>query len=121
MPATTSDNNVDIEHKGIFFVRTTDVEDYLKIYRPIQLRQDKKTPTSPAYPCLNFGNSKGLSFDRVLIYPTQPILDWILKGKELAPMSKSKLYVAITRARYSVAIVYDYKDNTRIDGIMNYR
>ena len=121
LPATTSNNNVDIEHKGIYFVRPIDVEDYLKRYHPIQLRYDKRTKVCSAYPCLNFGNSKGLSFDRVLIYPTDPILDWILKGKELAPMSKSKLYVAITRARYSVAIVYDYNNNTQVTEILKYK
>jgi len=48
-----------------------------------------------------------LSFDRVLIYPTKPILEWIIgKSKELKIESRSKFYVAVTRARYSVAFVY---------------
>ncbi|BBL02804.1 hypothetical protein A5CBH24_01170 [Alistipes communis] len=121
MIATTSDNTSEIEHKGVYFLRQTDVEEYLQKYSPIQLRQSKSTDTHPAYPTLNFGVSKGLSFDRVLIYPTKPILDWIIRGIELKPTSKCKLYVAITRARYSVAILYDYNDNVNICGITKYK
>lgn len=70
---------------------------------------------------MNFGESKGLSFDRVLIYPTQPFCNWLFNiHSELAPTSRSKFYVAITRARFSVGIVYDYHSNTQIEGIMNY-
>ena len=121
MSATTSGNSVQIEHTGVYFLRPKDVEKYLKIYNPIQLRPSKSTDTHPAYPTLNFGIAKGLSFDRVLIYPTKSILDWLIKGIELKPISKCKLYVAITRARYSVAIIYDYQDNTHIDGIIRYK
>ena len=121
MIATTSDNTSEIEHKGVYFLRRTDVEEYLQKYSPIQLRPSKSTDTHPAYPTLNFGASKGLSFDRVLIYPTKPILDWIIKNKELQPTSKCKLYVAITRARYSVAVLYNYSDNENIYGITKYK
>jgi superfamily I DNA/RNA helicase len=55
---------------------------------------------------MNFGESKGLSFDRVLIYPTDPIQNWLRNNNSvIADTSRSKLYVAITRARYSVAFV----------------
>ena len=121
MSATASGNSVQIEHTGVYFLRSEDVEEYLQKYNPIQLRSSKSTDTHPAYQTLNFGVSKGLSFNRVLIYPTQPILDWIIRGIELKPTSKCKLYVAITRARYSVAIVYDYPDNTHIEGIILYK
>lgn len=71
---------------------------------------------------LNFGNSKGLSFDRVLIYPTKPIMDWIKNNSsDLAPTSRSKFYVAVTRAKYSVGIVYNYSDGEVIDGIEKYQ
>lgn len=64
---------------------------------------------------------KGLSFDRVLIYPTGPIVKWLKDNKaDLAPTSRSKFYVAITRARYSVGIVHDYDDNTNIEGVGKY-
>lgn len=81
----------------------------------------KRTKTADNYPAMNFGESKGLSFDRVLIYPTDPIKKWLQNhSSELAPTSRSKLYVAITRARYSVAFVYDFKDNESISSIKNF-
>lgn len=121
MSATTSGNNHLVEHLGVFFIRADDVGEYLNNFRPVQLRDRVTVVTHPQYQSINFGKSKGLSFDRVLIYPTQPIIDWILKGKELAQTSKAKLYVAITRARYSVGIIYNYTDKTQIDGIEKYK
>ncbi|MDR2409366.1 MAG: hypothetical protein LBE13_14800 [Bacteroidales bacterium] len=60
---------------------------------------------------MNFGESKGLSFDRVLIYPTKPFLDWLKNNSfDLAETSRSKFYAAITRAKYSVGIVVDNKE-----------
>jgi DNA helicase II / ATP-dependent DNA helicase PcrA len=70
---------------------------------------------------MNFGMSKGLSFDRVLIYPTVPIIKWLKNcSSDLAATSRSKLYVAITRARHSVAFVYDFKDSEQIAGMSKF-
>ena len=69
----------------------------------------------------NFGKSKGLTFNRVLIYPTNPIKNWIKDNNiELASTSRCKFYVAITRARYSVGIVYNYNDSENFKGIKKY-
>ena len=57
------------------------------------------------------GKSKGLTYDRVLIYPTADMLKWIENhSMQLASKTKSKFYVALTRARYSVAVIC--KNNT---------
>jgi DNA helicase II / ATP-dependent DNA helicase PcrA len=70
---------------------------------------------------MNFGESKGLSFDRVLIYPTKPIFYWLNNNNsDLAPTSRSKFYVALTRARFSVGIVYDYNDKTNLEHITKF-
>jgi superfamily I DNA/RNA helicase len=119
--ATTSGNNHQTGHDGIFLIKKLDVSDYLKKYSPMQLRDSAKTETDPNYRSMNMGESKGLSFDRVLIYPTKPILDWLANNdSELAPTSRSKLYVALTRARYSVGIICDYKDDLNVQGITKY-
>jgi superfamily I DNA/RNA helicase len=103
---TTSGNSNTTNHDGIFFVKNGDVADYLQQYQPMQLRDSKRTIVNENYSVMNFGESKGLSFDRVLIYPTAPILNWLKNNNsDLADISRSKLYVAITRARYSVAFV----------------
>lgn len=121
LTATTSGNTDKVEHRGVFLIRSVNVDEYLKIYNPIQLRYSIKSSTNENYPTLNFGNSKGLSFERVLIYPTKTINDWLIKNKELAQTSKCKFYVAITRARYSVAIVYDYDQDLNIEGVIKYK
>ncbi|WP_220271268.1 UvrD-helicase domain-containing protein [Sphingobacterium spiritivorum] len=110
--ATTSGNTTMTTHDGVFFVKEKDIENYLQKYQPIQLRNDsREKKIKENYRVMNFGESKGLSFDRVLIYPTKPFLDWLKDNStQLAETSRSKLYVAITRARYSVAIVNN-KDN----------
>lgn len=114
---TKSGNTSIGEHHGIFLVKKVDIERYLSEYSPVILRDSRKTSVSSNASVMNFGAAKGLTFDRVLIYPTQPIINWLKDSDgELAPISRSKLYVAITRAKYSVAFVYDYKDGESIVG-----
>lgn len=97
-------------HQGIFLVKPSSINEYLAQYEAVQLRDNKRAKgVNDVYRVMNFGASKGLTFDRVLIHTTEPIRKWMrtLKEEELAPSSKSKLYVAITRARLSVAFVAD--------------
>ena len=55
---------------------------------------------------MNFGESKGLTFERVLIYTTEAFVQWLKnRTAELKPDVRAKLYVALTRARYSAGIV----------------
>ncbi len=122
LPRTTSGNTNKLpEHAGVFLVKKRDVLYYLTKLKPAQLRYSRKTSVDENYFVRTFGDSKGLSFDRVLIYPTIPLIKWLENNQAaLAPTSRSKFYVAITRARYSVGIVYDYDDNTSIDGVEKY-
>lgn len=103
------------EHEGVFLVKEDDIENYFNRYKKITKLYYHKAE----YPDLNFGASKGLSFERVLIYPTQKIKNYIKNGNlsEIESI-KAKFYVAVTRARYSVGIVYNYDENeTYIEGI----
>ncbi|MBW6488630.1 hypothetical protein [Sulfurimonas sp.] len=102
----SSSQNDEVEHKGIFFIKESDIDIYLAQYQPLQLVWNRGTKVNTSFSVMNFGESKGLGFDRVLIYPTKPILDFVLKNKNLDGTSRAKFYVAITRARYSVAFVY---------------
>lgn len=111
---------ISTNHDGIFLIREKDVDDYLNAFPCcVQLRDSVREKRIRKYrDAVNFGNAKGLSFDRVLIYPTKPILNWIINSKaDLAPTSRCRFYVAVTRARYSVGIVYDYTDTECIYGI----
>lgn len=109
-------------HDGVFFVSSADVDEYLEKYTPIQLRESRKKAVNPNYPVITFGEAKGLTFERVLIYPTEPMTQWFFDHqKELKKQSRSKFYVAVTRARYSVAIVLDNKKNQIAEGIVDYK
>lgn len=93
-------------HEGVFLIRKKDVEKYCQSF-PVTILREKLA----AYPEWNFGKSKGLTFNRVLIYPTTPIINWLKdNNSDLPPSSRCKFYVAITRAKYSVGIVCDYQD-----------
>lgn len=93
-------------HDGVFLVHAADVDAYLETYRPVQLRDSKRTNVNGNYAVFNFGDSKGLTFDRTLIYPTAPMEKWVFDhNTELQPKSRARFYVAVTRARHSVAII----------------
>lgn len=128
-----SRQNKKTPHDGIFLVKKKDVKDYLQKYTPMQLRNDRSVPVDENYEVKNFGESKGLGFDRVLIYPTKGIIQFLKDGMlykkvkdkktgEIIVESKpafdiAKFYVAITRAKFSVGIVCDYDNETYIDGV----
>lgn len=118
---TTSGNNKRTSHDGIFLVREVDVDKYLSQHSPMQLRESRKKSIANDFSVMNFGESKGLSFDRILIYPTAPIIAWLKNNSsDLAPVSRSKFYVAVTRARFSVAFVYNYRDDEDIPGTIKF-
>ncbi|MDP2365435.1 MAG: hypothetical protein Q8M94_16905 [Ignavibacteria bacterium] len=120
------------EHEGIFLLKSEDVDKYIEKYKPVpQLVWDKTVKVSQNSLSITFGKSKGKTYDRVIIYPTENIKNWLRdkrfdftkvengKRKKIKDV-KEKFYVAITRARYSVAIVYDFTTDENIEGIQKY-
>ena len=108
-------------HEGVFLIKPNDVGKYLSIYNPVQLRWSSATKCNPHFQMRNFGESKGLSFNRVLIYPTKKMAEWIRDHRsELKNEVRAKFYVGITRARRSVAIILDYTPNETFKGIEKY-
>lgn len=107
---TTSSQFVVTDHDGVFLVRTDHVSEYLSVFGATQLRSDSRERGDQRYPIYNFGASKGLGFDRVLIYPTRDMVRWVFnRSVGLKPKTKAKFYVALTRARHSVGLVWDGK------------
>lgn len=101
-------------HDGVFFVSPDKINEYLKEFNPVQLRWNSLTKgTNPNFNIVNFGQSKGLTFERVLIYPTTGMIEWIKDNNftRLSTEARAKFYVGITRAKYSVGIVYDENYN----------
>jgi superfamily I DNA/RNA helicase len=119
----TSCREVPPVHAGVFLLRKGDYAEYLATVRPMQLR-DKTTSrgVDPASPVMNFGQSKGRGFDHVVIVPTVPMQKWLADPQsELKAQSRAKLYVAMTRARHSVAIVMDWKQEPLPAGFTLYK
>lgn len=103
-----SSQSTSTNHDGIYLVSSKDVDKYLNEFNPVQLRISSTKKTNPNYDVYNFGASKGLSFNRVLIYPTKKIIQWIKDHEyNLTDTTRAKFYVALTRARYSVGIICD--------------
>lgn len=99
-------------HHGAFIVKQSEVTDYITAYDPMVLRWNVASGKQyiPAHArCYNFGASKGLGFDRALVVPTDSQMHFVLDGNTPFPIkaetAQNKLYVAITRARYSLAFV----------------
>lgn len=106
-----------LDHQGVFAVSASHMEAYLDAFNPVILRWDRQTERQlcEGRVAYNFGESKGSTFERVLIIPPSRHAKF-LGGDTTAfsdastDDSRNKLYVAITRARYSVAFRHKTKD-----------
>lgn len=49
-------------HDGIFWVHGNDIDQYVDIYRSVQLRHDKRTKVNVKSKTMNFGSAKGLTW-----------------------------------------------------------
>lgn len=110
--ATESLNTRATAHDGIFLVKPGDVRDYVKAFSPMILRWSASSgkafdDLSP----LNIGKSKGLGSDHVLVFPTGEMQKHLRDGVPLERLRAAYLYVAITRAKQSVAFILDEPGN----------
>lgn len=110
-----------INHKGVFLVKPDDLNIYIQKFDVMQLRWDRRIDVFPNVRVMNFGEAKGETFDRVLIYPTRDMAEWVEdSSKNLSDGTRAKFYVALTRARYSAAIVFDYEIDRVYNGLSKY-
>ena len=104
LPATVSTNLTTTGHDGVFAITSEQVAAYCRRFLPMALRYNRKTTTA-GLSALNFGQSKGRTFARTLIFPTKKMLSY-LSSLDLAQAGDiAKFYVAVTRAQHSVAFV----------------
>ena len=104
MEAMQSVENVLSGHDGIFEIAEDEVADYIEQYQPMVLRHNKKSKTL-GHAAINIGLAKGSTWDRVLIFPTKPMRDYLAHRDPTKLKAPERLYVAVTRARYSAAFV----------------
>lgn len=107
---TTARNDATCGHDGLFAVDTGYVREYLRRYAPLCLRHSANSAKTLSLPFVNIGVAKGMSADHVLIAPTGPMIAYLRKQTQLADTPCCSLYVAVTRARHSVAFVSDNPD-----------
>lgn len=105
-PQTVSANESKTDHDGVYLVHTKDVPVYMDAYGPQVLRHSKNNKCQ-GYPAMNFSISKGLTFERCLIFPTGKIRKYLKTGDPSELADKELFYVSVTRARQSVAFVCD--------------
>ena len=110
------------DHEGVYLVREKDVDCYLaKFESVVQLRWNASKKYNESYPVRNMGESKGATMERVLIYPTEPMLKWVRDhNAELKHEARAKFYVALTRAKRSSVIVMDFEDDEEIAGVRKF-
>jgi hypothetical protein len=92
------------EHDGVFIISKADAIKYYMYFHPQELRYSIETTDICGPFAVNFGACKGKTYDRCMIYCNKTFTKF-LKGTELK--SPEKYYVAVTRARYSNALVVD--------------
>lgn len=108
-PKTDSKNNNTTGHDGVFIVREKHAEEYVKKFKPQCLRNSASSGKKYNFNFMNFKVSKGQTFERVFIVPTKGITDFLKANVLLEPTPAASFYVAVTRARQSVAILVPNK------------
>lgn len=104
MPRTESGNADVTGHDGIYVVAPEQVSQYYEEFVPTVLRYDRRQACD-GLPSINFGQSKGRTYSRVLVFPNGPLVQFLRTGNGSAISSPAKYYVALTRARHSLAFV----------------
>lgn len=98
-------------HHGVWLLEEPYIDEYIRRFHPACYRDSVRTKLVGTDSATNFGLCKGATEDHVLIFPTGPMKKfWKDKTNNLAEKSRMDAYVAITRARWSVAI---YVDNAK--------
>ncbi|MCD9489398.1 AAA family ATPase [Photobacterium phosphoreum] len=108
------DTPKNVSHIGIHYVAPNNIDLYIKQHNPLILRHSANSGKMlDKYDNLmTFGESKGKTTEHVLIHPTEPFIKFLKGhakpfGASATATSQNKLYVAITRARYSVAFIVE--------------
>lgn len=104
---TVSQNSAVTGHDGVFALSPEHADAYVSRYGPLCLRHSASSATSLDLSFMNIGAAKGLSADRVLIGPTAGMINFLRAGRGMGETSSCSLYVAVTRARFSVAFAAD--------------
>ncbi len=106
---TVSKNTATTGHDGVFAVRPDDACEYVSRFHPLCLRNSVSVSSARglALPFSNVGQAKGLEAEHVLVAPTGGVGRFLAGRDGLGELPCCSLYVAVTRARSTVAFVCD--------------
>lgn len=112
-------------HSGVFTLNRNNLAEYISSYCPTVLRQNKNIEVElcEKLQSFTFGKAKGKQFDHILIVPTEAQKSFFLGNRKKLDGGKTnksvaQLYVALTRARHSVAILME--EESKIDFVETY-
>ena len=77
LPRTKSFDVKETGHDGIFLIPEAEAVEYFHKYRPVTVLRHNKNVSTQGLPAMNIGIAKGSTFDRVLLFPTKPILQYL--------------------------------------------
>lgn len=94
------------DHQGIFLVKEKDADLYMSKFCATCLVLDRRVGEKfeNAQSVYNFGECKGLTFDDTIIVCPTPLSKFVTLNESLKK-NVAKYYIAVTRARYSIAFV----------------
>jgi DNA helicase II / ATP-dependent DNA helicase PcrA len=113
-PPTVSNSLTTIGHQGVFAVAPEHVEEYVRRFRPLCLRHSVSSAKNLELPFENIGAVKGAGADHVLIGPTAGMLEFLRSTTYQGETPSCSLYVAVTRARSSVAFVCSTPEDLKL-------
>lgn len=109
-PPTESHNAKRTGHDGVFVVARADAAEYVEVFESLCLRHNAGSARNVDLPFMNITLAKGMDVKRVLIWATERMEKFLDDGTMLEGTPCCELYVAVTRARASVAFVVKRPD-----------
>lgn len=106
-----------VEHKGVYLTDIRHLEHYCATYKPIILRFRCDVAVSFPHSCkmFNYGGSKGATYDRTVIIPVGTVLPFLTQQTNIsANQTRSKFYVACTRAKHSIVFAVDNPKENKV-------
>lgn len=94
-----------LDNEGVYIIDIRYLKQYCEYYRPTILRYNKNSKVDFYHEdnVFNYGNSKGSTFERIVILPVKTIVPHLEKPSKIASrQTKAKFYVACTRAKRSI-------------------
>lgn len=111
---TESHNARKTGHDGVFALARTDAAEYFDAFEPLCLRHNAGSARGVDLPFENIAIAKGRDVERVLIWATARMEEFLCDGTVLEGTPCCEFYVAVTRARASVAFAVKKPDDVSL-------